>query len=289
MSGFTQLNEPKMWQTVESYLAYIPLEANRETVRRYVEERFANGMKPATIGIDVNALRSLGVFLGDKPFVEATKPDMIRYFNTVTGTRSWKNAKKSGEVTTTTKEVRLSYSTREKRKEVFKPFYRWLLGLDEDDPIPCLKGIKSRKKGSSENVPVDELLTPDDLKALLLHAKHDQARAVIAVLYESGLRAGEFCALNIGSVMFDEFGAVLTLPKDGVGLKTGSRRVRLFDSVSYLHTWYEQHPLKDGRSFLLLGSRSRGHEATSEQRDLFPHPVRVKRKYASSRENYVRT
>lgn len=229
---------------VHNCLEFIPLEENRETVLRYLEERRANGIKNATIGIDVNALRSLAVYLGDKRFVEATKQDMVRYFNTAKGIRTWRTKKKDGTWVRTVDERPLAFNTREKRKEVFKPFYRWLLGLDEGETAPMLKGIKSRKT-SHENVPVDELLTQDDLRALIMYSRDDEARAAIAVLYESGLRAGEFCALNIGSVVFDEYGAVLTLPKDALGLKTGSRRVRLFDCVSYLHKWFEHHPLKD--------------------------------------------
>ena len=257
MSDFTGMNDDELWNAVNRYLDFIPLAENRELVLRYVEERRANGIKPATLGIDVNALRSLGVFMGERPFAEATKADMIRYFNTATGKRTWRTRTKDGGEVVSQKEIRLSFSTREKRKEVFKPFYRWVLGIEEGQTPPQFKGIKSRKT-SHENVPVDQLLTPEDLRAMLLHAKDDQQRAAIAVLYESGLRAGEFIALNIGSVVFDEYGAVLTLPKGAQGLKTGSRRVRLFDSVSYLQKWYELHPQKDDPAaplWLTLGGR----------------------------------
>ena len=248
--------EEKLWTTCDRYLEYIPLHENRDTAKRYLEERYANGTSRSTIGIDVNTLRSLGVFLGNKRFQDTEKADMVRYLNTVTGKRSWKNPTKKGEVLVHTKEVRLSQSTREKRKQVLKPFFRWLLGLDQGDTIPCMKGLRGKSK--AENIPTDMLITIDELKALIFHAKHDQARAMIAVLYESGLRAGEFCALNIGSVVFDEYGAVLTLPKDAPGLKTGARRVRLFDSVSYLHKWFEQHPLKEDPKaplWLIRGSK----------------------------------
>lgn len=257
MSTFTGKSDDDLWRTVDRYLQHIPLVENRETVLRYLEERRANGIKPATIGVDVNALRSLGVFLGEKKFEDSTKQDIVRYLNTAQSFRTWRNVKADGTVTETRKEQRLSFSTREKRKEVFRPFYRWLLGLEDGDVIPQLKGIKSRAQ-SHENVPADQLLTQADLKALLLHAKHAQARATVAVLYESGMRAGEFCALNVGSVQFDEFGAVLTLPKKAEGLKTGSRRVRIFDSVSYLHAWYEEHPAKDDPNAPLWLARNNG-------------------------------
>lgn len=258
MSAFTHLPEDQLWPCLDRYIASIPLKENQDTVRRYLEERQANGMRQGTLGIDVNALRSLGRFLGEKRYEDATKQDMIRYFNTATGERTWANRKANGEITFTTREQRLSFSTREKRKEVFKPFYRWLLGIEEGEPIPMLRGLKSRKK-SHENVPADQLLTQDDLRAMLQAARSSKEKALVAVLYESGLRVGEFCALNMGSVVLDEFGAVLTLPKDAPGLKTGSRRVRLFDSVAFLHAWFEDHPQKSDPSAPLWITETRKH------------------------------
>lgn len=60
----------------------------------------------------------------------------------------------------------------------------------------------------------------------------------------------------MGSVQFDDYGAVLTLPR-GPGLKTEARRVRVFESVPYLHAFYEDHPFKDDPSAPLFYSDSR--------------------------------
>jgi hypothetical protein len=62
--------------------------------------------------------------------------------------------------------------------------------------------------------------------------------------------------LNIGSVVFDEYGAVLTLPRDGQNLKTGARRVRIHEAVPYLHAWYEAHPFKHDARAALFHTRS---------------------------------
>lgn len=255
MSAYTGVSDDKLWKQLKVCLSIVPLEHNRETAMRYCEERRANGMKPATVAIDANALRSLGAFIGDKKFEDLTKPDMIRYFNQATGTRRWANFHKDGSKTETEKPTRLSFSTLDKRKEVLKPFFRWLLGLDEGEIAPMMKGIKSRK-ASAENVPADQLVTKEDLRLLILNTRDAQGKALIATLYESGLRAMEFASLNIHSVVFDQYGAVLTLPKDAPGLKTGSRRIRLFDCVSYLHDWYEQHPMKDDPKAPLFFSNS---------------------------------
>jgi site-specific recombinase XerD len=160
------------------------------------------------------------------------------------------NKKKDGTETVTEKPERLSARTINKRKEILKPFFKWL--RQTSDNPPEIKGLKSRK-GADDEMPIDSLLTRADLAALLQACPDLGDKAKIAVLYDSGLRAGEFCALNIGSVAWDQYGATITLPKGAPGLKTGARRVRIFESVPFLHAWFEAHPQKtDPRAPLFL-------------------------------------
>jgi integrase/recombinase XerD len=57
--------------------------------------------------------------------------------------------------------------------------------------------------------------------------------------------------LQLKHVVFDEYGAVITLPKG----KTGARRVRLVYSSGYLRNWIDNHPLKlDRNSWLWVSS-----------------------------------
>lgn len=98
------------------------------------------------------------------------------------------------------------------RKEVLKPFFRWLRGTDDKDP-PETKGLKVKR--IEDHIPTDALITRDDLAALLQAHVDVQEKARIALLYESGFRAGEFCALNVGSVAFEELegGAWSAVPR----------------------------------------------------------------------------
>ena len=63
MSSLSSKSAGEMQQILERLLQEIPNPANRDVVRNYCEERLAGGLKPSTIGIDANALRSLGLFL----------------------------------------------------------------------------------------------------------------------------------------------------------------------------------------------------------------------------------
>lgn len=241
MSSHTGNTDEELWTSLNRIISTVPLEENRDTLLRYLQERAANGIKPATLGIDANCLRSFMVHLDKKSVEQATRQDVVSYLNVARNLRKWCNAKRDGSVTTTEKSVRLSASTINKRKEILKPFFKWLRQSDGDPPET--KKLRSRKS-DGDALPVDQLIKREDLAALLQACVEVQDKAKIAVLYDSGLRASEFCALNISSVSFDEYGAVVTLPKGAPGLKTGARRVRLFESVPYLQAWYELHPQK---------------------------------------------
>lgn len=290
MSSHTGNTDDELWDSLNRIIETVPLEENRAILLRYLQERAANGMKPATLGIDANAVRAFMLHLDKKCVEQATRQDVVGYLNTAKKIRRWVNRKKDGTETVTEKPERLSPRTINKRKEILKPFFKWLRQTTDDPPE--IKGLKN-KKGGDEDMPVDELISRDDLAALIQALPEVQDKAKVAILYDSGLRASEFCALNVGSVVFDPYGAVITLPKGAPGLKTGSRRVRVFESVPFLHAWFELHPRKkDPRAPLWLtmsnnsteGSRLKANslwyfvvkaaEKADLKKDVWPHLFR---------------
>ena len=71
-------------------------------------------------------------------------------------------------------------------------------------------------------------------------------------LWESALRSEELLSLRIRDVQFDKYGASLMLPrytrrraKKAIKHKTGTRSLRLVDSVPDLQKWVEMHPQRD--------------------------------------------
>lgn len=262
MSSLSLVATKDAWRALERVLSSIPTEENRGVVRTYLQERRANGIRMGTLGIDANALRGFCLFLGEKPLKDVTRADVVAYVNEARSLRNWRSVRNDGEDTLTHREVSLSPSTLNKRKEALKPFFRWLRGTDEYPPE--VKNLKSRN-GNGDAIPTDALLTPEEMKALLQAHPSPRDKALLAVLAESGLRASELCSLNVGSVTFDAHGAVLTLPKQAPGLKTGARRVRLYDGWQYLQTWFESHPEKANHSaplFYSLSHRAPGARLT---------------------------
>ncbi len=66
-------------------------------------------------------------------------------------------------------------------------------------------------------------------------------RAFLSLIYETGARIGEIGAMRIKDVVFDDYGAVVWLPRS----KTQRRKLRVVYSARYLAEWLSDHPLKD--------------------------------------------
>jgi len=69
-------------------------------------------------------------------------------------------------------------------------------------------------------------------------------KAVIYLLFESGMRAGEFLPLKKSDLSFSQEGLDVNVPKG----KTGRRRITVVEAASFVSAWLESHPIKKGDS-----------------------------------------
>jgi len=198
---------------------------NEATFKRYWQERTANEIKTSTLRIDTYVLRELDKFLS-KPYEEATKEDIIGF--------------------TAYLQSKLKASTVHLWKSKLKLFYNWLFQLAPREYPDCVKWVRVRnpKKGSKTKgyeMPVnpEDVLTDEDVLALINACDHPRDQALVAVMYETACEPMEALKMKIKSVMFDEHGAVVSLEGE-----TGVRRIRVVDSVSYLQAWLNVHPLR---------------------------------------------
>jgi len=104
-------------------------------------------------------------------------------------------------------------------------------------------------KKSKREIP--EILTKDDVLAMINASLTARDRALVSCLFESGARKGELLSVRIKHVNFDENGAVVILPQG----KTGPRRIRLVFSASYLREWISVHPAGDRESIVFCALR----------------------------------
>lgn len=147
-------------------------------------------------------------------------------------------------------------ATANARQSAVKRFSKWLLdeGEQDTDPLATLRPVKMGEK-------LVEPLTEDEMRALLKAAdgKDFQARrdtAILRVLFNTGLRAGEVVALTMEDV--DLGAGVITVRKS----KTGRGRVAGFgpQTAQALDRYIRMrrtHPLADTPA-LWLGTRGRG-------------------------------
>jgi integrase/recombinase XerD len=94
------------------------------------------------------------------------------------------------------------------------------------------------------------ILSKEEIEKMINVCQNERDRVFVAIAYESGARKSELLALRLKHVNFDEHGAVINITEG----KTGSRRVRLVYSSSFLHQWLDCHPLKENRDAFLFCS-----------------------------------
>ncbi len=147
----------------------------------------------------------------------------------------------------------LSEWSKVNKKVAIKRFYKWHLGEDEGYPA-SVAWIRTTISQSKRKLPED-LLSKEEIRAILDGAISTRDKALISLLADGGLRIGEALNLRVKDFHPDEYGGYLMVQG-----KTGPRRVRLIDSVPYLSAWLRDHPQRedgDAPLFLQLG-RNRG-------------------------------
>jgi integrase len=118
-------------------------------------------------------------------------------------------------------------------KKTLKKFFKWL-GRGELVNWFSVGNVES-------NISPSDLITQEEFEAMMRACFNSRDRALLSLLYETGARIGEIGAMRVKDVMFDEYGAVIWLPRS----KTQRRKLRVVYSSRYLAEWLSDHPLKD--------------------------------------------
>jgi integrase len=196
-------------------------------MHRYEVEMLANEMKEATLDTDRLALGKLDEFLKGKRFEDASKEDIIGFFAAVTPN------------------YKPSYVHLIKRRA--KHFYSWLFDLERGEYPLCVRWIRStnprratKVKGIETSISPQNVLNDEDVHRFLAACDHPRDAAIVSLLYEIGVEANEMLALKVGSIMFDLYGARVSL--EGTG---GKRVLRIVDSIGYVQNWINFHPDKE--------------------------------------------
>ena len=198
-------------------------ERNKELIEKFCNDCFAQGITAGRVQKYAYILRKVAEWL-EKDFDTVNEDDLKRVvamINTLPFTE-W---------------------TKHDYKRSIKKFFKW---LGKEELVSWIKCSAPRNRKLPE-----EILTEEDIKKMIDAAQNARDRAIVAVLYESGCRAGEFLSMKMKNVSFDRYGAVII-----VHGKTGYRRIRLVLSTPYLAEWVNMHPFRDEPEAWLWISKS---------------------------------
>lgn len=248
----TFVADEKLRGRIERTLADIDNEDSRQAVFDHLEERAANGDKDETLRNTTNSLRNVANFLAEEYGLSFQKvrpqTHKVPDINPETGEEIERiRLGAAKELIAWQSTADLAKSTLSSRRDILRSFYAWLRKSPKNEYPPEVATLPTVSQ-SQDSTPTDRIISPAELKQMLDAHDHPRDRAILAVLYEAGLRRGEMVSLALENVEFDQYGAVVVLPKHATDLKTGSRRVRILDAEPYLRQWIESHPAKDDPS-----------------------------------------
>ncbi|MDD3111738.1 MAG: site-specific integrase [Methanofollis liminatans] len=181
---------------------------------------------------------------------------------------------------------------------ILKSFYKWMIvrgysSIKREE----LDELKAPATDTDTTDPGD-LLTTEELNAMIRAAKTHRDRAILAVLYESGARIGELARLKWSDIQFDKYGVKCTINDTKEGKK---RYPRLFNSTAYLAAWRNGYygPSAEGDAYVFIGTNGeplkyraiaqvieRAGERAGIGKRVHPHLFRKSRITELVRKNY---
>jgi integrase len=194
----------------------------------YLRKRRNEKISDRTLKGDKDVLGRFIRFLNGREISEASIGGYLDYINDYTFTRNGKTRK-------------YSKYTIYNIEATLKKFLNSVNSEFSSQIKPKLPNNKSISK---------KILDQGDIEKLLDVCLTNRDRALISFMYESGARKGEFLSIRLDNVVFDEMGAVVTIPEG----KTGPRRIRVVFASSYLRQWIDTHPLKNDKEAFLFCS-----------------------------------
>ncbi|HUU74683.1 MAG TPA: tyrosine-type recombinase/integrase, partial [Methanoregulaceae archaeon] len=131
---------------------------------------------------------------------------------------------------------------------ILKQFYLWMIE-NEYSQVPEKKVLKMKTPPKDTMTKVaSDLLTPEEITALMKACKQNLDRAIIMMLYEGGFRIGEIGVMKWGDLTFDKYGVVVN-----VNFKTGKPRyIRLIMATEYIAAWRAEYPFKPEEDALVF-------------------------------------
>ena len=107
-------------------------------------------------------------------------------------------------------------------------------------PLNVREIVRHRAKGGDRRL-ARATLTREEVRDLCKHAGSTMDKALLWLLFESGMRNGEFEQLKKSDVVEIDEGLLVKVPAG----KTGEREVIVVEAAEYVKKWLSEHPVKD--------------------------------------------
>ena len=201
-------------------------ESDYKLVEKYHEQMIMTSLKVATISTSLEKVASLSDMI-DQEWTTMTRESI----NTLVANVNIKYSKNGQE----------THATYDHKKHL-KLWFRFVkLGNRLHKKVGTPDELFDiEQKEVPNNYAREDMVTDQDIAALIAHSLNIRDKAIWAVEYEAGIRVGELCSLKLKHVKRDTKGFLISV----VG-KTGARKVRLHTSQVELAAWINTHPLKD--------------------------------------------
>lgn len=229
-------------------------EKNKQFILRYIKQQAANNIIKTKRQMKYYYLLGKIAQMVDKDFDKLTKDDITDLCADI-------NNSSLSEWTKHDRLVAIKQIIRFVHEEMGETF-------EKHEYPAAVKGIKTTIKVDSIRKPTD-LLKPDDVKLLANNTINLRDRSLILTIFESGGRVAEIQNIKVKDVVFDKYGALLSLHG-----KTGTRTIRLISSPPSISNWLLEHPgknepdFRDKYLFCSFWGKNRGGMLSYEQINL---------------------
>ena len=194
--------------------------SQRNDLEKWVDESLVRRIKDTTMVNRVYFMVRFADFV-KKPFKRVTKEEVIEFFKNLSG---------------------IGDSGMSKYQFDIKLFFKWLYGMQDEEAFPEVVSWIKQKRVIAEDIVEDEILTPNEINGIIKSSTSIKDKALISMLYETGVRSQELLNLNIADVRFNHRDAVVKI-KNTKGV-SGYRENLLIDSVFCVQQWLRNHPLR---------------------------------------------
>ncbi len=196
--------------------------ANKATIHAYHRDMLLADISAAQQQKLMSHFKIIALQVGQRRFEDLTKDDLVDLV-------TWLYTRDTSESTV------VDY------KQAIKQLWKWMNNGEDPEETKWIR----RGKNTARRLLPHQLLTPQDVRAMMATCGNERDRTFIAMLWETGARIGELIDLRVSDIETGSLGKYVI-----VSGKTGSRRLLLLESGPQLDRWLAVHPNPHREAFL---------------------------------------